>query len=390
MRQEAPCRAAPAIWMLQRMRLHPRPLILAAALIAAALIGACGQSNTPTRPAAAKTRAPNSTLTAQLQGVVDAGAPAALALVNDGRSIRLHAAGAAKPTDRFRAGSITKSFVSTVALQLVGERKLSLSDTVEHWLPGILPYGDRVTVRQLLQLTSGVPDDQGPIEAEWLKGNMRKTWSPREIVGLVADKKPDFAPGTSWAYSNTNYTLAGMVIERATGHPLGHELKRRIFGPLHLRHTSFPTDETTIEGSHVKGYALLDGELRDVTVLNPSGVWGPGNLVSTTPDIARFWRALLGGRLLAPAQLKAMKTTVPAWTGFEYGLGIMPFRTACGSIWGNGGDIAGYSNNFWNSEDGTHQAAVMADTNPAPDAVDGARGAALHKAMAEALHRESC
>jgi D-alanyl-D-alanine carboxypeptidase len=376
------------------MRLHPRSLILAAALIAPAALftAACGDSGSAARPAAAKPAAANPTLTSQLHGLVDAGAPGVLALVNDGHKIRLHAAGAAKPTDRFRAGSITKSFVSTVALQLVGEGKLKLSDTVERWLPGILPYGDHVTVRQLLQLTSGVPDDQGPVEAEWIKGNMTKTWTPRELVALVADKKPDFAPGTSWAYSNTNYALAGLVIERVTGHRLDRELERRIFGPLHLRNTSFPTGETEIEGSHVNGYAFLDGELQDVTALNPSGTWGAGNLVSTTSDIAHFWRALLGGKLLEPAQLAAMKTTVHAWKGtpFRYGLGIMPVPTACGSIWGNGGDIAGYSNNFWNSEDGTHQAAVMADTNPAPDGVDEARGTAMHKAMADALHRERC
>jgi D-alanyl-D-alanine carboxypeptidase len=121
------------------MRLHPRSLILAAALTATAFTAACGQSDTPTRPAAAKAPPANPTLTSRLHEVVDAGAPAALALVNDGHSIRLHAVGAAKPTDRFRAGSITKSFVSTVALQLVGEHKLSLSDTVERWLPGVLP-----------------------------------------------------------------------------------------------------------------------------------------------------------------------------------------------------------------------------------------------------------
>jgi D-alanyl-D-alanine carboxypeptidase len=363
-----------------------RSLLLAAALTATAFTAACGDSDSTARPAAS----PPATLTSQLQGVVDAGAPAALALVNDGHSIQLHAAGAAKPTDRFRAGSITKSFVSTVALQLVGERKLSLSDTVERWLPGVLPYGDHVTVHQLLQLTSGVPDDQEFVEAEWLKSATAKTWSPRELVALVADKKPDFAPGTSWAYSNTNYTLAGMVIERVTGHSLDSELRRRIFGPLHMRHTSFPSGETEIAGSHVHGFALVDGELRDVTELNPSGTWGPGNLVSTTSDIAHFWRALLGGKLLAPAELKAMKTTVPAWEGFRYGLAIMPYPTGCGTMWGNGGDIAGYSNNFLNSEDGTHQAAVMADTNPAPEGVDGARGAALHKAMADALHRKGC
>jgi hypothetical protein len=99
---------------------------------------------------------------------------------------------------------------------------------------------------------------------------------------------------------------------------------------------------------------------------------------------------LLSGKLLGRSQLEAMKTTVPGFKGFEYGLGIMPYPTACGPMWGNGGDIAGYSNSFMNTEDGKHQAAVMADTNPAPGDVDGARGGALHTAMADALHRESC
>jgi D-alanyl-D-alanine carboxypeptidase len=232
-----------------------------------------------------------------------------------------------------------------------------------------------------------VPDNQDPIVAEWLKGNMTRSWSPRELVSLVADKEPDFAPGTSWAYSNTNYMLAGLIIERATGHRLGAELERRVFAPLHLRHTSFPVNGSAIAGSHANGYADVDGKRRDVTVLNPSGTWAAGNLVSNAADIAHFWRAVLGGKLLAPAQLKAMKTTVPAWKGTEirYGLGIQEIPSACGTRWGNGGDIAGYNNLFHNSEDGAHQAGVIVNVNPAPDAVGEARGAALQAAMTKAL-----
>jgi D-alanyl-D-alanine carboxypeptidase len=371
------------------MRLLPRSLVLAAALTApaAALAAGCGSSDRAASPVAAAKPPASTTLTSELRDVVRAGSPGVLALVNDGHTIRLHAAGEARPTDRFRAGSITKSFVATVALQLVGEGRLSLSDTVERWLPGILPYGDHVTVRQLLRLTSGVPDNQGPVEAEWLKGNMSRFWSPRELVALVADKQPDFAPGTAWGYSNTNYVLAGLIVERVTGHRLGRELDRRVFGPLHLRHTSFPTDTNTITGRHANGYALLDGDLLDVTVLDPSGVYGAGNLVSTTADIAGFWRALLGGRLLGPAQLAAMKKTVPAWEGtpFRYGLGIIRSPSPCGTLWGNGGDIAGYSNSFQNSADGKYQAAVAVDVNPAPGDVAGVRGHALRTAMSDAV-----
>jgi D-alanyl-D-alanine carboxypeptidase len=181
--------------------------------------------------------------------------------------------------------------------------------------------------------------------------------------------------------------LAGLVIERVTGHRLGRELERRIFAPLHLRHTSFPTDDTTIEGHHAKGHALVNGKLLDVTVLNPSGHWGAGNLVSNTADIARFWRTLLGGKLLRPAQLKAMKTTVPAWKGshLRYGLGIMPVPSACGTLWGNGGDVAGYSNNFRSSPDGKRQVGLAVNINPAPEGLDEARDVAQNAAIADAL-----
>ena len=300
------------------MRLHLRSTVLVAALIApAAVITACGQSDTAASPPAAKaatagaaraTTAPRPTLARELRRVVAAGSPGVIALVNDGHKIRLHAAGVAdqrsgralRPTDRFRAGSITKSFVATVALQLVGEGKLSLADPVEHWLPGILPYGDRITLRQLLNLTSGVPDNQATVEADYLKGNLTRSWSPRELVAVVAQQKPDFAPGTSWAYSNTNYVLAGLIIERATGHHLGQELAQRVFAPLHLRRTSFPLNASAIAGDHTNGYASVDGKLQDVSTLSPSGAWASGNLVSTAGDIAHFWRALLAGKLLAP------------------------------------------------------------------------------------------
>jgi D-alanyl-D-alanine carboxypeptidase len=364
-----------------------RSVLAAAALAAAALLTACGGAD-GSSPAAAATPAPP-TLDAQLRGVVSAGAPGALALVNDGRSLRVHAAGDFGARDRFRAGSITKSFVATVALQLVGEGRLSLSDRVERWLPGVLPYGDRVTVRQLLNLTSGIPDNQDPVNAEFLQGNMTRSWTPRELVALVADKAPDFPAGHGWAYSNTNYTLAGMIIERVTGHRLGDELGRRILRPLGLDDTSFPVNATAMDEPHARGFAFLDGGRRDVTVLNPSGTWAAGNLVSTAADIARFWRALLGGRLLAPAQLKAMKTTVPAWDSptLRYGLGIQRVPTVCGVMWGNGGEIAGFQNSFENTEDGTRQAAVVINAVPAPEAVEEQQGQTLDLALVHALRR---
>jgi D-alanyl-D-alanine carboxypeptidase len=401
------------------MRPHPRSIILAAALIApaAAFTAACGDAQHAAQPSEAKSTTPTAavsapagsatrpTLASHLRSVVDAGSPGVIALVNDGHGVRLHAAGVAdnrsgralRATDRFRAGSNTKTFVANVALQLVGEHKLSLSDTVEHWLPGILPYGDRVNVRQLLNMTGGVPDYVPGLERKMGadRAYLSRSYSPRELVAMVGDK-PDFAAGTSWNYSTTGYVLAGMIIERATGHRLDHELEQRIFEPVGMRDTYLPGATPVIKGSHSNGYGELEGQLRDLTDFNASAGWAGGGAVTTATDMARYWRALLGGRLLAPAQLAAMKTTVPIGNGFpgSYGLGLMRFTLyakACGVLWGNGGDLPGFSSEFLNSEDGTRQAGVIVNVNPIPKAVAGEPlGTSKAGAVADALGREHC
>lgn len=393
------------------MRLLPRSLVLAAALLApAAALAACGDSDhaagEPAAPAAKSATVAPATLASQMEGVVSAGSPGVITLVNDGHGVKLRAAGVAdtssgrplRGADRFRAGSNTKSFVSTVALQLVGEGKLSLSDTVEHWLPGLLPYGDEVNLRQLLNMTGGIPDYVPQLEAEMVKDrhNMTRTYSPRELVARVADQKPDFASGSSWNYSSTGYIIAGMIIEKATGHELGDELEQRIFTPLHLRRTSLPHDTIAFNGRHANGYGELGGKLRDLSAFNSSAAWATGGIVTTAGDMAHFWRALLGGKLLAPAQLKAMKTTVPIGNGYPgtYGLGLMrwtQFAKECGVVWGNGGDLPGFSSEFFNSEDGRVQAGVIVNVNPIPKAVSGEPlGQTKATAVADALHRDHC
>jgi D-alanyl-D-alanine carboxypeptidase len=401
------------------MRAHPRSIILAAALLApaAALTAACGDAHHAAAPSAAKSptrtaavaapagSATRPTLASQLRGVVDAGSPGVIALVNDGNGVRLHAAGVAdnrsgralRPSDRFRAGSNTKTFVATVALQLVGEHRLALSDTVEHWLPGVLPYGDQVNVRQLLNMTGGVPDYVPGLESKMAadRAYLSRSYSPRELVAMVGDK-PDFAAGTSWKYSTTSYVLAGMIIERATGNNLAHELEHRIFDPLRMRDTYLPGSTAAIRGSHSNGYGELQGKLRDLTAFNASAGWAGGGAVTTAADMARFWRGLLGGRLLAPAQLAAMKTTVPVDKGYpgRYGLGLLKFTQyakTCGVLWGNGGDLPGFSSEFYNSEDGTRQAGVIVNVNPIPKAVSGEPlGASKATAVADALGHEHC
>jgi D-alanyl-D-alanine carboxypeptidase len=218
-----------------------------------------------------------------------------------------------------------------------------------------------------------------------------RTYAPRGLVARVADKQPDFAPATSWNYSSIGTILAGLIIEQraATG---SAPRSNSILEPLRLRPTSFPGDTTAIEHRHSHGYGMVDGELRDMTAFNASAAWAACAIVTTAGDVAHYWRALLAGKLLAPTQLEAMKTTVvKEGLPIRYGLAIMEWETGCGTFWGHGGDLPGLSHEFVNTEDGKHHAGVIVNVNPIPDEVaDGPLGAAKASARADTLDREYC
>jgi D-alanyl-D-alanine carboxypeptidase len=304
-----------------------------------------------------------------LDELVAAGAPGAVVLVRDGdRTVRLtsgyadlktkRAMGA---TDRFRVGSATKTFVATVVLQLVDERKLTLADTVERWLPGLVPNGRAITVRQLLNHTSGLFDyaEDSRAFGHTLTRLPTRVWTPRELVAIATSHAPLFAPGARWAYSNTNYFLLGLIVEAATGRPLETELRKRIFVPLRLRGTSFAM-RSRIVGTYAHGYEPIGGSgLQDVGRISPSLYWAAGAIVSTADDLARFFRELLGGRLLRPELLKAMRTTVAVTPHQRYGLGLYRNRTPCGFFWGHGGGAPGYSTEALLRQDGGRQFVLL-------------------------------
>ncbi|KFF96481.1 peptidase [Streptomyces scabiei] len=273
--------------------------------------------------------------------------------------------------DHFRVGSITKTFVSTVLLQLEAEGRLSLDDKVDKWLPGVVRGkghdGRRMTLRQLLNHTSGIADytsDKQFVKdvflAEGFFENRYRTWSPRELVGIAMKHEPDFAPGADWSYSNTNYVLAGMVIEKATGNSYGHEIRARIIEPLGLRDTKVPGTVPTLPGPHSRAYSKLaetaDGRTYDVTKFNPSAAGAAGGMVSDADDLNRFVSALLRGKLLPEKQLAEMKNVVPVdGERGGYGLGLITYTLSCGvQLWGHSGGIHGSLSETATTADGRH------------------------------------
>ncbi|GAP47401.1 serine hydrolase domain-containing protein [Streptomyces azureus] len=265
----------------------------------------------------------------------------------------------------FRIASNTKTFVAAVILQLVGERKVALEDTVEKWLPGVVRGngndGRKITVRQLLQHTSGIHDDYPGIETAKKYYEVRfRPLTPEQLVERAMRHRPDFRPGKGWSYSNVGYILLGMVIEKATGHTWHDQVRDRLLKPLGLRHTYHPGDSPAVRKPHARGYQRFGTKpnLVDVTLYKDPNA--SGGLISTTADLNRFFRDLIAGKVLKPAQLREMKRTVPLNDEFQvpypaarYGLGLMKTRLPCGGwSWGHGGDEIGYMSRNAVSDDG--------------------------------------
>ncbi|MGW2647642.1 serine hydrolase domain-containing protein [Streptomyces sp. NPDC001393] len=354
-------------------------LVGATALLLAAALAAPAVAATGAHPRGGHSHAATRKA---IEAAVAAGVPGVTATAKDGHGTWSTTAGVGdRPTgeprstaDRYRVGSITKTFVATVLLQLEAEGRLSLDDTVEKWLPGVVHGhghdGRHITVRQLLNHTSGIFDYTGDADfdrAVFTKDGFFRhrydTLAPGELVSIAMKHAPYFAPGTSWKYSNTNYVLAGMVIEKVTGHAYATEIERRVIAPLRLRGTSLPGTRTTVPRPSSRAYSkFLDpaGPVYDVTTLNPSLASSAGEMISDSADLDRFYSALLRGKLLPPEQLKEMKTTVEA-TGIpnaRYGLGLMDIRLTCGvHVWGHNGGIHGSTSTAMTTAAGDHSIA---------------------------------
>jgi len=264
---------------------------------------------------------------------------------------------------RYRIASTTKTFVATVVLQLVGEGRVSLDDTIEQYLPGVISGegydGSLITIRDLLQHTSGIYDYN--LDEEWDPFNALEifearrftNYEPEELVAVAMRHPAVFEPGSAWSYSNTNYVLVGMLIEAITSNSWAEEVRQRIIEPLGLEQTTVG-DGPQMPTPHAKGYYQFPegGPLIDVTLLDPSAGDAGGAIISTPRDIARFFSALLSGELLSPEPLAEMQDTVPSGDG-RYGLGLGWSPLACGGgYWRHGGAVPGYLSYEAFSEDG--------------------------------------
>ncbi|WP_131741634.1 serine hydrolase domain-containing protein [Actinomadura roseirufa] len=253
---------------------------------------------------------------------------------------------------RGRIGSVTKSFTATRVLQLADRGAISLDAPVDRYLPGLIDRngfdGREITVRSLLRHTSGLPDHMdGFASAEEYTS---RHFEPGELVARALDLP---RPEGAWHYSTTNYVIAGLIVEKVTGHSLADEVQRGIVEPLGLRDTYWPGDEMRIRGPHPRGYVRVekDGAVRwdDYTEVNTTVGGAGGALVSTLRDMNRFYGALLGGRLLSASRLAEMKATVAAdpdrtWPGARAGLGLLQTSLRCGGDWwGHLGDLEGFT-----------------------------------------------
>ncbi|MFJ9567468.1 serine hydrolase domain-containing protein [Streptomyces fuscichromogenes] len=271
----------------------------------------------------------------------------------------------------FRMASTSKTLIAVVVLQLAAEGRLSLDDTVERRLPGVVRGngndGGRITLRQLLQHTSGIHDDlPGYTTPEEYYQQRHDVHTAGQLVARAMAHPPDFPPGAGWEYSNTGYVVLAMIVQKVTGRPAHRVIEDRVLRPLGLDRTRWTGTSAALPRPHARAYQLFGPDsLVDVTDQIPVD---PENLswVTTTRDENSLFRALLGGRLLPARQLAEMKRTVPVsaevqqlWPGGRYGLGLAERPLSCGgTYWSHEGGDGGYITLNGVTDDGRRSAVA--------------------------------
>jgi D-alanyl-D-alanine carboxypeptidase len=349
--------------------------------LAVALVAVACASLAPTALAQGVTKAG---LQRQLEALVaaDGGPPGAIVTLRRGSRMTTLRAGVAdvetgrkpRPTDHMRIASVAKAFSGAVALRLVASGKLELRETIGERLPSLPSAWSAVTLRQLLNHTSGLPDytqsDGFRMQAE---SDPRGYVSPATILSWVEREPLVFTPGSRYEYSNTDNIVVGLMAERARGRPYGRLLREIVFKPLGLTRTSFPSTPP-LPRPFIHGYLVEPGSPpEDVsTSLSPSGAWASGAIVSTPKDLGTFIQGYLGARLF-PASLRRQQlrfvaggeSSPPGPGRNSAGLAVFRYRTRCGNVYGHTGNFPGYVQFAAATRDGSR--AVTTSLNiPAP------------------------
>jgi D-alanyl-D-alanine carboxypeptidase len=259
---------------------------------------------------------------------------------------------AARADDRFWVGSVTKTFVATLVMQLVAERRLRLDDTVHRFLPKRLREGRRIRIRHLLNHTSGLPDYMRLEPWRSAVGRNPRVVIPQRRLVFSAAKLPlGFRPGSRADYSNTNYLVLAEILERVTRRSMASLMRERIFVRLGLTATSYESGRRVLRGDQMHGYDVSGSQPRDVSLHGLGGPWADGAIVSNARDLAVFFGALLGGKVVPPRLIAKMRSIVPRSHG--EGMGLYRLGSPCRRwFYGNAGGTPGYVTWVAGSADG--------------------------------------
>ncbi len=385
-------------------------LLLASMAVALAVAGGVALAVTPTgtsadtdRGALGGTKDPDARLDRALKKLVAkrGGPPGVIAVVQRGEHRKVHAFGVAnlengRPMgvdDRMRIASAAKAFSGATALSLVSKGKLSLDDTIGKRLPDLPDAWSRVTLRQLLGHTSGIPDFSGdPDFLDAVRASLKKAPPPQELLSFVEDEDLLFEPGSEYRYSNSDNIAVALMVEAATGAAYEEQLKKRVYGPLGLRKTTLPSGPNLRE-PYIHGYDNDPSEQppEDVSELVAAGwAWASGGVVSTPADMNTFIRGYVSGELF-DLRTRAQQRKVVEGGGSEppgpgknsAGLALFRYETRCGTVWGHTGNTPGYTQFVAASPDGRRSVVVSINTQLTPKV--GSRGAFEALRRAEGL-----
>ena len=291
-----------------------------------------------------------------------------------------------QPSDQFRVGSVTKTFVATAILQLVDQGKLSKSDKLSKWYPDF-PNADEITIDNLLSMRSGIADYWDEETIKQYYDNPFENVTNEDIIEAAAAKADQFEPpDQETKYTDTNYNILGAILEKVSGNDIATQLTENILIPLGLNNTFYPTNNELPGGLHGYGMNSQSGEFEDKTILNPAPADGAGAMISDLSDLGVWARALYNGDLLNPDTRQARLETQPLegapTGGAGYGEGI----GGNGGIWGHGGTISGFSTEMWYIPE--QDASIVISVNRSDEEMDSHTGDVL-LAVLKSLFPES-